>query len=463
MRAVVWNCRDAGSPLTVFQMEEVVRLHSPEIIFLAETKNKKTVMNKIKRTLKYDSLFVVDPIGDMNDILSSEEKWGGRLRSESSFRVFRNFVNDNQLIDIDFEGIPWTWCNNWDEDGEVKERLDRVLCSWGWRREHGKAKCVHLHNEASDHCMLLLDTEPKYRKWKKRFYFDKNWVQNKEVKGIITTAWGKQQVSWIKKEIAEVNMGQQVDKKGRLSTLKKQLTEAYRKEEAYWGQKARVQWLKEGDRNTRYFHSEVEGRRKKNSISALQRDDGTWCESEEEVEGEINEYFEKLFTSSNPRQFDAILRGIPQVITDQMNSKLTKPVSEMEARKAVFSLHPNKAPGPDAISSFFHSGHLLQAINETIITLIPKVESPISVSQYRPISLCNVMYRIISKILVNRLKSFLHHCISSNQSAFIPDRQIIDNIVVTHESIHCLNHRRTGSNEFMTLKLDMAKTYDRVE
>ena len=375
---------------------------------------------------------------------------------------------------------------------------------------------MHLHNEASDHCMLLLETEPKSRKWKKRFYFDKNWVQHKEVKGIITTAWGKQQVGskgfrlqqkikecrmalldWrrqynvnaksqvcrIKKEIAEVNMGQQVDKKGRLSTLKKQLTEAYRKEEAYWGQKARVQWLKEGDRNTRYFHSEVEGRRKKNSISALQRDDGTWCESEEEVEGEINEYFEKLFTSSNPRQFDAILRGIPQVIIDQMNRKLTKPVSEMEVRKAVFSLHPNKAPGPDgmtpfffqhfwdvlkndliaAISSFFHSGQLLQAINETIITLIPKVESPISVSQYRPISLCNVVYRIISKILVNRLKPFLHHCISSNQSAFIPGRQIIDNIVIAHESIHCLNHRRTGSNEFMTLKLDMAKTYDRVE
>ena len=73
------------------------------------------------------------------------------------------------------------------------------------------------------------------------------------------------------------------------------------------------------------------------------------------------------------------------------------------------------------------------------------------------------MYRIISKILVNRLKPFLQHCISGNQSTFIPGRQIIDNIVIAHESIHCLNHRRTGSNEFMALKLDMAKAYDRVK
>ncbi|XP_071918974.1 uncharacterized protein [Coffea arabica] len=363
MRAVVWNCRGSGSPLTVSQLEEVVRLHSPELVFLAETKNKKFVMNKIRMRLRYDSLFVVDPIGragglaviwrkdlevkrvlftdftiewnvegkgteedwwfvgiyasssyqlreqqwktiehrtniwgrnwilagNMNDLLSSGEKWGRKQRSDRSFRIFRNFVNNNQLIDIGFEGIPWTWCNNWDEEGEVRERLDRILCSRDWSRDHGRAKCVHIQNEASDHCMLLLDTEPKNKKWKKRFYFDKNWVQHRE------------------------------------------------KEEAYWGQKARVQWLKEGDRNTKYFHIVVAGRRRRNNISSLQREDGTWCKSEGEVEGEINGYFRKLFTSTNPRQFDAILNGIPQVITGQMNNKLTRPVSEMEVRKAVTS------------------------------------------------------------------------------------------------------------------------------
>lgn len=290
-------------------------------------------------------------------------------------------------------------------------------------------------------------------------------------------------INAIKEEMAKVQAGQQNDKKERMNSLKRQLTQAYKREEIYWGQKARIQWLKEGDRNTKYFHAVVEGRRKRNNISTLQKENGTWCESEGEIEGEINAYFNKLFTSNNPKHFDTILSGIPQVITGQMNNKLTRPVSEMEVKKAVFSLHPNKAPGPDGmtpsffqnfwdvvkkdlidtISSFFHSGHLLKAINETIITLIPKVESPISVSQFRPISLCNVVYRIISKILVNRLKPLLNHCVSGNQSAFVPGRQIIDNIVIAHESIHCLNQRRTGSNNFMALKLDMAKAYDRVE
>ena len=117
----------------------------------------------------------------------------------------------------------------------------------------------------------------------------------------------------------------------------------------------------------------------------------------------------------------------------------------------------------NAISSFFHSGQLLKAINETIITLIPKVDSPVLVSQFRPISLCNVVYRIISKILVLRLKPVLNCCISQNQSAFVPGRQIIDNVVIAHEFIHCLNNRMFGTNAFMALKLDMSKAYDRVE
>ena len=249
------------------------------------------------------------------------------------------------------------------------------------------------------------------------------------------------------------------------------------------GQKARSCWLKEGDKNTKYFHAMVEGRRRRNTISVLQKSGGDWCKSGKDIEEEIEGYFRGLFTSSNPQLFDTVLEGIPQVITRQMNQRLVRPVSEEEVRKAVFSLHPNKAPGPDgmtpiffqqfwntikfdlinAVSSFFHSGNLLSAINSTMITLIPKVDNPVCVSQFRPISLCNVVYRIISKILVNRLKPLLKHCISDNQSAFIPGRQIIDNVIIAHESIHCLNNMRSGSNAFMALKLDMSKAYDRVE
>ena len=85
------------------------------------------------------------------------------------------------------------------------------------------------------------------------------------------------------------------------------------------------------------------------------------------------------------------------------------------------------------------------------------------VSQFKLISLRNVVYRIIAKVLVNRVKPLLQHCISLNQSTFIPGRQIQDNVIIAHEVFHHLNTKRTGKIMHMALKLDMSKAYDRVE
>lgn len=106
---------------------------------------------------------------------------------------------------------------------------------------------------------------------------------------------------------------------------------------------------------------------------------------------------------------------------------------------------------------------MLKAINHTLVSLIPKIDNPTEVKHFRPISLGNVIYKIISKILVNRLKAVLDICISKNQAAFVPGRQILDNVVLLHEILHFLKNKRQGSQGFMALKLDMSKAYDRVE
>ena len=151
-----------------------------------------------------------------------------------------------------------------------------------------------------------------------------------------------------------------------------------------------------------------------------------------------------------------MLQEIPQTISAEMNRKLTKEVSEQEIYQAVFSMQPNKSPEPDGMSpcffqkfwqivksdivptvqSFFHSGFLLKSINKTLISLIPKLDSPTLVTEYRSISLCNVSYEIIAKVLTNRFKNVLKHCISASQSAFVPGRQILDNVLIAHESVH---------------------------
>lgn len=105
----------------------------------------------------------------------------------------------------------------------------------------------------------------------------------------------------------------------------------------------------------------------------------------------------------------------------------------------------------------------LQTINKTHIALIPKVPNPETTSHFRPISLCNNSYKILSKLLANRLKVILPDLISHNQNAFVPGRLIQDNILLAHESFHYLKLKKEGGNHELGLKLDMNKAYDRVE
>lgn len=106
----------------------------------------------------------------------------------------------------------------------------------------------------------------------------------------------------------------------------------------------------------------------------------------------------------------------------------------------------------NCVLNFLNGGSFLESINYTYIVLIPKIKKPLEITQFRPISLCNVIYKIISKVLANRLKILLPNIISASQSAFVLRRQITNN-----------NGRRHGWNGWIAMKLDMSKTYDRVE
>ena len=117
----------------------------------------------------------------------------------------------------------------------------------------------------------------------------------------------------------------------------------------------------------------------------------------------------------------------------------------------------------ELVLSSLNSGSLLKSINHTFITLISKVKNPERVTEFRPISLCNVIYKITSKVIANKLKPLLNSIISKTQSAFIAGRLITDNVLIAFELLHHMKTNCLGKRGFMALKLDMSKVYDRVE
>lgn len=214
-------------------------------------------------------------------------------------------------------------------------------------------------------------------------------------------------------------------------------------------------------------------------------DAGNWKRDANRITGVIENYFKDIFTSTKPSydQLEDVLVAVDRKVTEEMNASLLNAFSKEDIDRALMQMHPDKAPGSDGFSVFFfqkywdligekvsatclnflNDGHPLDLLNHTYVALIPKKKKAIRVAEFHPISLCNVTYKLISKVLANRLKLVLDQIISPNQRAFVPGRLITDNVVLGFECIHEIKNKRTGERGYAALKLDMSKAYDQVE
>ena len=241
----------------------------------------------------------------------------------------------------------------------------------------------------------------------------------------------------------------------------------------------------EGDCNTKFFHVRANQRKRRNGLVGLFDHNGQWVTSQRDIAQVKVQYFHSIFSTSNPTKVElaVVLDQMYPKVTGEMNLVLDKEFTAMEMGEALMQMGPTKAPGPNGMPPLFYQsfwsqigptvtqavleclnhGVSLQSINHTHLVLIPKKLSPIVVTEYLPISLCNVIYKLVSKTLANCLKGVLPAIISNNQSAFVPGRQIVDNIMVAFEAMHSLNSFRGRGLGQMALKLHMSKAYDRVE
>ncbi|KAA3474835.1 GTP cyclohydrolase 1-like [Gossypium australe] len=251
-------------------------------------------------------------------------------------------------------------------------------------------------------------------------------------------------------------------------------------EELLWRQNARCDWLQFGDRNTKFFHSRTMQRRKFNRILALRIRNDEWCSEQSILNEEAVNYFEKLY-GENPNPMPDIPSNIFPSLKEQDIDFLKKPMVNEEIKKTLFDMDPLKAPGSDGYHALFFqsqwdliggavcewvqgifAGKRIEGeLNNTLIVLIPKKDSPEDFSQFRPISLCSVIYKLVMKVIANRFKVVFPNFISPEQAGFIARRNISDNVIIAQEVIHSMCSRKAGKN-WMAIKLDLEKAYDRV-
>ena len=250
-----------------------------------------------------------------------------------------------------------------------------------------------------------------------------------------------------------------------------------------WAQRSRLSWLKLGDKNKKYFHSKASQQRRRNFIQGVQNSRGVWVDRIEDVAEVAVQYFENLFSSGTCDRVEDCLNAVKHRLSSDMLNILSEEFSADEVKTVLFQIGPTKAPGlngmnalfyqkfwhivgtniTNAVLDFLNTGVMLLELNYNHTVLIPKVKSPEKMSNFSLISLCNVMYKIISKMLANRLKLILPQLISPYQSAFVPGRLITDNVLMAYETLHAMHGRKKGKKGDIALKLDISKANDRVE
>lgn len=232
--------------------------------------------------------------------------------------------------------------------------------------------------------------------------------------------------------------------------LRRELDDIMEKEEILCYQKLRIERLKNSDRNTTNFHLSTIIRRWNNKMMPIKDSNDSWISDTELIRAHLVDYYSMPFTKEGNNQYGEIPNDVFEELPLREWETLSKLFTTIETYIAAKQLGALKALSPDGFQGIFYQKHwnvvakyvhkmaldvltgkgIPEHLNETHLVLIPKVDHPEYASQFRPIGLCNVAYKIISKVLVNRIKPHLPFFISNTQPSFVPSRQITDNIVI---------------------------------
>jgi hypothetical protein len=454
--------------------------------------------------------------GDFNEVLSSEDKFGGLPVNLRRSQLFSNCLNNCGMMDLGFHGPRFTWSNLREVRYLIQERLDRGFANAAWREIYPEATVHHLTRIHSDHCPVIIClSKPPCLNLPRPFIFQPVWLSHPSFPEVVKNSWDVVlplesniiefteavmkwnkdvfgNIFWKKKNLTARLRGIQsslaVSPNVYLVNLEKTLRMEFlvvlQQEEEFWSVKSRYNWLIQGDRNTTFFHSSTLVRRKRNRILSIKDNMGNWIHLEADIATLVRKGFMDLFCtsmSSAPRSIWSI-NNWKACISEGDSLTLSQPISSSEVKVALWSMKPFKAPGPDGlhagffqrtwttvsesvvkeVQGIFNCGVVPEYLNQTLITLIPKCVGADCLSKFRPIGLCNTIYKVVTKIIVLRLRPLLDKLISPLQTAFVPGRKGIDNMIIVQELVHSLSLKK-GLAGFVAIKIDLEKAYDRIE
>ncbi|KAA3477396.1 reverse transcriptase [Gossypium australe] len=405
-------------------------------------------LDKQRRKILWDKLSilaqsVVEPwglLGDFNHLLLPEEK-RKRRPIYSGCKLF-NFVQSNELRGLGFKGPQFTW-----RRGVIFERLDRAIGNSAWCRTFLEATIFHLPRLKSDHSPILLSlNSPKKAQVDRPFHFLAPWfvreswsnevdlVDNIGTLTMNLKRWNTKVFGHIirRKRLLALRIEKiqaALDRRYSrfLMELGCQLRVEYEKildeEELLWKQKSRVDWI---------LVTEI---RNSSIIKPLRGEvENQWCYDNEVLQEEAIRFFSSLYSLDDHSFGRFSLYGCFPTLDFASLGILEADMTNEEIRSALFSMGSLKTPGPDGFHALFYQNvcrsvcgvfsdwSISSSVNKTFLVLIPKTKAPESMAQFRPISLCNVLYKVVTKVILNRFKLVFPLLITLNQVSFVVGR-----------------------------------------
>ncbi|KAL4379818.1 hypothetical protein GQ457_02G032950 [Hibiscus cannabinus] len=381
--------------------------------------------------------------GVFNAINNAGDRMGGSIRRDGVCQKFGDFLESVGLQDLDFNGPKFTW-----KRSMLHQRIDGCVGNGAWFDAWPFSCANHLAQIGFDHQhILLMGAVECCMRLPSSFKYIAAWQDEPNFKSMLEGCWSSEHgivenLEMFTKPTTDWNQ----DTFGNIDDVLAQ-------EESLWFQRSRSRWIQDGNQNTRFYHQATKARQRRRNVTMIKLANGA-CDNPDLIKnGAI--WIGRLFLA---------------------------PVTQDGVKNVIFSMDPLKAPGIDGIHAMFYQrnwelvgssvvefvrkcfaeGVIPAEANRTILVLIPKVPLPDCFTKFRPISLCLVTYKALTKVIVNRLKPFLPNLVSDSHASFVPGRSITDNVILAQEVIYSMRWKN-GRKGWMDLMIDLEKAYDRLE